>query len=120
MALRKQSLTLILSALRPVAIPRGRRSNHGSGARIFSKTNSGSASPRLGERTEVRGTGARERCPGMPANARRSPPFHLPCLRGETSYLESFRNRDQSLNDVSLEVSLRTPGRRYPYCFSRR
>ncbi len=44
MAFRKQSLTLILSALRPVAIPRERRSNHGSGARIFSKTSSGSTS----------------------------------------------------------------------------
>src|SRR6266516_998005 len=55
-----------------------------------------------------------------PANARQFPRFHLPCSRGETSYLESCRNRDQSLNDVSHEVFLRTPGRRCLCCFSRK
>src|SRR5439155_4992622 len=112
MAFRKQSLTLILFLCQ-----RERRSTNGSGARIFSKTSSGSTSPRLGERTEVRGTGARERCPGMPANARPFPRFHLPYSRAEKFGLEFFRSRDQSLNDVSLAVSLRTPARRYPYCF---
>ena len=53
-------------------------------------------------------------------NARPSPRFRLPCLRGETSCLESCRTRDQSLSDVSPEGSLRTRARRCLYCFSRR
>src|SRR6266478_7746830 len=79
-----------------------------------------SASPHLGERIEVRGATATARHQGTRVNVKQSPRFHLPCLRDEKFYLESSRNRDQSLSDVSPEVSLRTSGRRCLYCFSRR
>src|SRR5439155_1128556 len=41
----------------------------------------------------------------MSANARQSPRFHLPCLRGERFYLESCRNRDHSLHDAFSETA---------------
>src|SRR6266481_7780240 len=78
-----------------------------------------SASPRLGERIDVRGATATARHQGTRVNVKQSPRFHLPCLRDEKFYLESSRNRDQSLSDVSPEVSLRTPGRRC-LCYSSR
>src|SRR5947207_6218144 len=65
-------------------------------------------------------TAATERHPDTPINARRFPRFHRPCLRGEKFGREFSRNRDQSPNDASPEVSLRAPAHRCLCCFSRR
>src|SRR5438552_13201311 len=51
-------------------------------------------------------TAATERHPDTPINARRFPPFRLPCLKGEKFGCEFSRNRDQSRNGASPELSL--------------